>query len=166
MSILTVIRYPDLRLRHIAKPVTVFDDELKQFVANMFETMYHDAGIGLAAAQVADQRQLFVMDISAYKSSARCFINPEITHTEGEDIQEEGCLSFPSVYAKVRRAEKIHLKAYDEKGTPFELHAEGLEARCIQHELDHLKGKIFIDYLSPLKRSMVEKKYKKLHSLA
>ena len=165
MGVLSVIRYPDPRLRRLAKPVTRFDAELKQFVADMIETMYHDGGIGLAAAQVADERQLFVMDISPFGNDPRCYINPVILDEQGSDTQEEGCLSFPGVHAMVTRAQQITLKALNEVGDSVEIQAEGLLACCMLHEIDHLKGKMFIDYLSPLKRSMAEKKYKKMQKV-
>lgn len=162
MSILTVIHYPDPRLRQVTKPVTVFDAELKQFVQDMIATMYVDKGIGLAATQVADSRALFVMDVSAGQQTPRCYINPTIKEAEGTHTQEEGCLSFPGVYAAVTRAARIVVSAMNEQGEPFEHHAEGLEARCILHEMDHLKGKMFIDHLSTIKRAKAEKRYQKL----
>ena len=160
MALLTIIKYPDSRLRRVALNVDCFDDTLQRFVKDMIETMYHDGGIGLAAAQVADQRALFVMDATGLKSPC-CYINPELISSEGSCTQDEGCLSFPGVYASVTRPESIVIRAYDESGMQFEVKKEGLEARCILHEMDHLKGKMFIDHLSPLKRRMIEKKYQK-----
>lgn len=166
MAILEVLSFPDERLRTVAKPVESVDDDIKQLVADMFETMKEENGIGLAATQVNRHVQVVVMDVSEEQDEPRVFINPEITSKEGSTISEEGCLSVPGNYAKVERAESITVKALDAEGQPFELEAEGLLAICIQHELDHLKGKLFVDYLSPLKRQRIRKKLEKEARLA
>ncbi len=166
MAILEVLSFPDERLRTVAKPVESIDDDIKQLVADMFETMKEENGIGLAATQVNRHVQVVVMDVSEEQDEPRVFINPEITSKEGSTISEEGCLSVPGNYAKVERAESITVKALDAEGQPFELEAEGLLAICIQHELDHLKGKLFVDYLSPLKRQRIRKKLEKEARLA
>ncbi|WP_421133046.1 peptide deformylase [Alteromonas sp. A079] len=161
MAILDVLSFPDERLRTVAKPVEEVNDEIKQLVSDMFETMKDENGIGLAATQVNRHVQVVVMDVSEDQNEPRVFINPVITHKDGSTISEEGCLSVPGNYAKVERAEAITVKALNEKGETFELEAEGLLAICVQHELDHLKGKLFIDYLSPLKRQRIRKKLEK-----
>ncbi|MAI39080.1 peptide deformylase [Alteromonas sp.] len=166
MAILDVLSFPDERLRTVAKPVDDVNDEIKQLVADMFETMKDEKGIGLAATQGDRHVRVVVMDVSEEQDEPRVFINPEITRKEGETISEEGCLSVPGNYAKVERAEAITVKALDENGDAFELEAEGLLAICIQHELDHLKGTLFIDYLSPLKRQRIRKKLEKEARLA
>ena len=166
MAILDVLSFPDERLRTVAKPVEEVNDEIKQLVSDMFETMKDENGIGLAATQVNRHVQVVVMDVSEDKNEPRVFINPEITRKDGSTISEEGCLSVPGNYAKVERAEAITVKALNEEGEAFELDAEGLLAICIQHELDHLKGKLFIDYLSPLKRQRIRKKLEKDARLA
>ena len=161
MAILDVLSFPDERLRTVAKPVEEVTDEIKQLVSDMFETMKDENGIGLAATQVNRHVQVVVMDVSEDQNEPRVFINPEIIRKDGSTISEEGCLSVPGNYAKVERAEAITVKALDQNGESFELDAEGLLAICIQHELDHLKGKLFIDYLSPLKRQRIRKKLEK-----
>ncbi|CAB9492100.1 MULTISPECIES: peptide deformylase [Alteromonas] len=166
MAILDVLSFPDERLRTVAKPVEEVNDEIKQLVSDMFETMKDENGIGLAATQVNRHVQVVVMDVSEDQNEPRVFINPEIIRKDGSTISEEGCLSVPGNYAKVERAEAITVKALDENGETFELDAEGLLAICIQHELDHLKGKLFIDYLSPLKRQRIRKKLEKEARLA
>ena len=166
MAILDVLSFPDERLRTVAKPVEEVNDEIKQLVSDMFETMKDENGIGLAATQVNRHVQVVVMDVSEDQNEPRVFINPEIVRKDGSTISEEGCLSVPGNYAKVERAEAITVKALDENGDTFELDAEGLLAICIQHELDHLKGKLFIDYLSPLKRQRIRKKLEKEARLA
>lgn len=166
MAILDVLSFPDERLRTVAKPVEEVDDEIKQLVSDMFETMKDENGIGLAATQVNRHVQVVVMDVSEDQNEPRVFINPEIVRKDGSTISEEGCLSVPGNYAKVERAEAITVKALDQNGETFELDAEGLLAICIQHELDHLKGKLFIDYLSPLKRQRIRKKLEKEARLA
>ncbi|KHT58349.1 peptide deformylase [Alteromonas macleodii] len=166
MAILDVLSFPDERLRTVAKPVEEVNDEIKQLVSDMFETMKDENGIGLAATQVNHHVQVVVMDVSEDQNEPRVFINPEIIRKDGSTISEEGCLSVPGNYAKVERAESITVKALDQNGESFELDAEGLLAICIQHELDHLKGKLFIDYLSPLKRQRIRKKLEKEARLA
>ena len=166
MAILDVLSFPDERLRTVAKPVEEVNDEIKQLVSDMFETMKDENGIGLAATQVNRHVQVVVMDVSEDQNEPRVFINPEIIRKDGSTISEEGCLSVPGNYAKVERAESITVKALDQNGESFELDAEGLLAICIQHKLDHLKGKLFIDYLSPLKRQRIRKKLEKEARLA
>ena len=166
MAILDVLSFPDERLRTVAKPVEEVNDEIKQLVSDMFETMKDENGIGLAATHVNRHVQVVVMDVSEDQNEPRVFINPEIIRKDGSTISEEGCLSVPGNYAKVERAESITVKALDQNGESFELDAEGLLAICIQHELDHLKGKLFIDYLSPLKRQRIRKKLEKEARLA
>ena len=166
MAILDVLRFPDERLRTVAEPIAEVNAEVKQLIADMFETMRDEQGIGLAATQVDRHVRLVVMDVSEEQNEPRVFINPEIIAKEGSTISEEGCLSVPGNYAKVDRAEKVTVKALDGEGVEFELEAEGLLAICIQHELDHLQGKLFVDYLSPLKRQRIRKKLEKDARLA
>lgn len=161
MALLNILKFPDPRLRTRARPVTEFDDGLRRLVADMFETMYDAPGIGLAATQVDVHQRLLVMDVSEDKSRPQVLINPEILEAEGEEEMDEGCLSVPGYYETVRRAEKIRVKAQDEHGEWREFEADGLEAVCIQHEMDHLEGKLFIDYLSTLKRDRIRKKLEK-----
>ena len=160
MAILDVLQFPDERLRTVAKPIDEVNSEIKQLVADMFETMREEKGIGLAATQVNQHVRLVVMDVSEEQNEPRVFIK------EGSTISEEGCLSVPGNYAKVDRAEKVTVKALDGEGEPYELEADGLLAICIQHELDHLNGKLFVDYLSPLKRQRIRKKLEKEARLA
>lgn len=166
MALLEVLSFPDERLRTVAKPVGKVNDEIRQLVDDMFETMREENGIGLAATQVNKHVRVVVMDVSEEQDTPRVFINPEITEKEGATISEEGCLSVPGNYAKVERAESIKVSALNRDGETFELEADGLLAICIQHELDHLKGKLFIDYLSPLKRQRIKKKLEKEARLA
>lgn len=161
MALLTILEFPDPRLRTKAQPVTVFDDALKQLVADMFETMYAAPGVGLAATQVNEHRQLLVMDMSEDKSDARVLINPRILDKSGEQVFQEGCLSFPGIYADVERALRVKVAAQDVDGKAFEFEVEGPLAVCVQHEMDHLQGKVFVDHLSPLKRSLLLKKLDK-----
>ncbi|GAA5193951.1 peptide deformylase [Ferrimonas gelatinilytica] len=161
MAIREVLRFPDERLRTVAQPVTDFGPELQQLIDDMFETMYEERGIGLAATQIDQHLQLIVMDLSEDKTEPRVFINPKVLEQRGHFINEEGCLSVPAVYAKVERAEHIRLEAKDRHGETFVLDAEELLAICIQHEMDHLAGKLFIDYLSPLKRQRIKQKLEK-----
>ena len=161
MAILDILEFPDPRLRKQAQPVTVFDAALKRLVADMFETMYQAPGIGLAATQVDVHSQLVVMDVSEHKDQPLVFVNPRILSRDGAQVYQEGCLSVPGIYADVERALRIRVAAQDADGKPFELEAEDLLAVCIQHELDHLQGKVFVDYLSPLKREMVRKRLEK-----
>jgi peptide deformylase len=162
MAILPVLRFPDERLRKVAKPVTKFTPELQTIIDNMIETMYDEKGIGLAATQVDVHEQIIVIDVSEDKSQVYVIINPEVISQEGETGIEEGCLSVPDCRGFVPRAEKIKIKALDRHGNPYEIDADELLAICIQHEMDHLKGKLFVDYLSPLKRQRIEQKMKKL----
>lgn len=161
MALLEILEYPDPRLRTKAQPVSDFGPELQQQIDNMLETMYAAPGIGLAATQVNIHKQLFVIDVSEEKSSPQVFINPEIIELRGVEEMEEGCLSFPGVYAKVQRADALTIKAWDRSGNEFQLDADGLLAVCIQHELDHTKGKLFIDHISALKRERIHKKLEK-----
>lgn len=161
MARLTVLHFPDSRLRQKAKPILDFDDELARFVDDMTETMYAQNGIGLAATQVGSGRRLMVIDISEERNQPQCFINPEIIASEGVYEYEEGCLSVPDIFEKVTRAQKITVRALDVKGKTFELEAEDLLAVCIQHEIDHLDGKLFIDHLSSLKFQRIKKKLQK-----
>ncbi|MBD9483325.1 peptide deformylase [Pseudomonas sp. PDM14] len=164
MAILNILEFPDPRLRTIARPVTVFDDALHKLIDDMFETMYAAPGIGLAATQINVHKRLVVMDLSEDKSEPRVFINPEFESlTEQMDQYQEGCLSVPGFYENVDRPQKVKIKAQDKHGEPYELIAEGLLAVCIQHECDHLNGKLFVDYLSTLKRDRIKKKLEKQH---
>jgi peptide deformylase len=161
MALLKILHFPDSRLRIQAKPVNLVDDNIRKIVTDMFETMYDAPGIGLAATQVNIHQQIIVIDISEEKNQPLCLINPQISHKDGLQIMEEGCLSVPSIFDKVERAENITVQALNEKGENFTLNAEGLLAVCIQHEMDHLKGKLFVDYLSSLKRQRISKKLSK-----
>ena len=158
MAILDILYYPDKRLRTLAKPVENVDDSIKKLVHDMFETMYGAPGIGLAATQVNVHQQVIVIDVSAEKDQPLCLINPEIIAEEGTESCDEGCLSVPDVYEIVERAEKVTVKAVDQNGDAFTLQADELLAVCIQHEIDHLKGKLFVDYLSPLKQQRLKKR--------
>ncbi len=162
MALLEILRFPDKRLRTKAKQVENVDKEVQKIVEDMFETMYDAPGIGLAATQVNIHRQIIVMDLSEEKNEPLCLINPKMLHFEGTEKSEEGCLSVPAYYANVQRAEKVKIQALDKQGEPFELEADELLAVCIQHEMDHLQGKLFIDYLSPLKQQRLLKKIKKM----
>lgn len=161
MAILTILEFPDKRLRKKALPVETVDESISALVNDMLETMYKAPGIGLAATQVNVHKRVVVIDISEEKDQPVCLINPEILEKEGTEEMDEGCLSVPGVFEKVSRAEKIRFKALDREGNPFEMEADGLLAVCIQHELDHLEGKLFVDYLSPLKRHRAKKKLEK-----
>jgi peptide deformylase len=161
MAILEILEFPDPRLRTVAKPVTAFTPELKQLVKDMIDTMYDANGIGLAATQVNVHQRLLVLDVSESRDQIRVYINPEILESSGSQNCEEGCLSVPGVYADVKRAEQIRVRAFDADGKVFEESLEGMHAICLQHEMDHLQGKLFVDYLSPLKRQMVRKKLEK-----
>jgi peptide deformylase len=161
MAQLNILHYPDSRLRKPALPVEIIDDSVRTLVADMLETMYAAPGIGLAANQVNVQKRIVVMDLSDHKNQPRVFINPTILEREGEGEMEEGCLSVPGFSEIVRRAESIRVSALDGDGEPFELEAHGLLAVCIQHEIDHLDGKLFVDYLSTLKRDRIRKKLEK-----
>ncbi len=161
MAKLTILRYPDPRLYTRARPVDSVDDRIRQLISDMAETMYAAPGIGLAATQVDEHIQLLVIDTSEAQNDLHVFINPQILAAEGSAEREEGCLSVPGIYDKVNRAERVTVRALDENGVPFELAAEGLLAVCIQHEMDHLLGKVFVQYLSPLKQSRIKNKLKK-----
>ncbi|ALG66671.1 peptide deformylase [Beggiatoa leptomitoformis] len=161
MALLEILHFPDPRLRNKAKPVQQINPEVRQIINDMFETMYHARGIGLAATQVNITQQIVVIDISEEKNQPLCLINPKITHQSGVEVTEEGCLSVPSVYDEVERAEFVTVTALNAAGDPFELSAGGILAVCIQHELDHLEGKLFVDYLSSLKRQRIRKKLEK-----
>ncbi|MEP6485133.1 MAG: peptide deformylase [Rudaea sp.] len=158
---LTILEYPDPRLRTQAKPVAVFDQNLLDLIDAMFATMYEAPGIGLAATQVDEHKQLLVLDVSEEKNAPLVLINPDIIAREGSQVYQEGCLSVPGIFADVERADRITVNALDRYGKPITLEADGLLAVCIQHEMDHLIGKLFVDYLSPLKREMVRKKLDK-----
>ena len=166
MAKLEILTYPDKRLRQVAKPVTEFDDRLRTLSRDMAETMYDAPGIGLAAVQVDVAQRLVVMDLSEEKNQLRVLVNPEIIKQEGCISTQEGCLSVPEVYADVERAEKITLRAQDINGKPFEIEADELLAVCIQHEIDHLNGKVFVDYLSRIKQERIRKKILKEARLA
>ncbi len=161
MALLEILRYPDSRLRNRAKPVDTIDAETRQLVDDMFETMYKASGIGLAATQVNSTKRLLVLDLSENHDDPLCLINPEILSREGEAKEEEGCLSVPGIYEPVKRATHIRVKALDRDGNPIELELEGLPAVCVQHEIDHLDGKLFIDHLSRLKSTRIRKKLEK-----
>ncbi len=161
MALRTILEYPDPRLRTRAQPVTRFDAELKQLVADMFETMYAAPGIGLAATQVDVHKRVIVIDVSKDHDQPLVFINPEILSREGEESSEEGCLSVPDNFADVKRSAKVRVRAHDENGEVFERDYDDVLAVCIQHEMDHLEGKLFVDYLSDLKRERIRKKLEK-----
>ncbi len=163
MSILTVLEFPDKRLRTKAKPVTVFDSALEGLLDDMLETMYEAKGVGLAATQVNVHQRVIVIDVSEEKNEPLFLINPEIIAKDGVEESEEGCLSVPGFFEKVKRAEHIKFKAHDKQGETFEMEADELLSVCIQHEIDHLDGKLFVDYLSPLKRQRIKAKLDKIH---
>lgn len=155
MSILNILRYPDARLHKVAAPVTVFDAPLKKLAVDLAETMYAAPGVGLAATQVDVHKQVIVVDVSERRDSLITLVNPEIIESSGESDIEEGCLSVPAIYDTVTRAERVKVRAWDANGKSFILEAQGLLAVCIQHEMDHLKGKVFVEYLSQLKQTRV-----------
>ncbi|MDX1379859.1 MAG: peptide deformylase [Xanthomonadales bacterium] len=161
MAKLEILEFPDPRLRTVAQPVETFDGRLGTLIDDMLETMYGASGIGLAATQVDVHQRVLVMDVSDSRDQPRAFVNPEIVDREGEQVCEEGCLSVPGVYAEVKRANRVKVRAQDRDGETFELELEGLAAVCLQHEMDHLQGKLFVDYLSPLKRQMVRRRLEK-----
>lgn len=161
MAILPILHYPDPRLRNKAAPVEHVDDAIKTLVSDMFETMYQAPGIGLAAPQVNVSRRVIVIDISEQRDAPLCLINPEILAKEGVEQMEEGCLSVPGIYEPVQRARQIRVRALDRDGNLFEMTADDLLAVCIQHEIDHLDGKLFVDYLSQLKRDRIRRKLEK-----
>jgi peptide deformylase len=161
MALLPILEFPDNRLRTVAKPVERVDDDLRRLIDDMFETMYAAPGVGLAATQIDYHRQLIVIDVSEDKDQPLVLINPRIVETEGSQTCQEGCLSVPTVFADVTRAERVVVEALDRHGELQRIDADGLLAVCIQHEMDHLAGKVFVDYLSPLKRQMVKSKLDK-----
>lgn len=166
MALLKILEFPDPRLRTIAEPVEKVDDELRQIIDDMFETMYDAPGIGLAATQVNIHKRIVVIDISEEGNEPRVLINPEFeVLTDDMDLMQEGCLSVPGFYENVERPERIKLKALDRDGQAYELVAEGLLAVCIQHELDHLNGQLFVDHISRLKRDRIRSKLEKKHKL-
>jgi peptide deformylase len=167
MALLNILRYPDARLHKVAAPVTVFDVALKKLVADMAETMYAAPGIGLAATQVDVHKQVIVVDVSERRDSLVVLVNPEIVDAHGVSDIEEGCLSVPGIYELVERAERVKVRAFDQNGNAFTLEAQGLLSVCIQHEMDHLKGKVFVEHLSPLKQQRIRAKLaKQLRKLA
>lgn len=165
MNILPILEYPDKRLRTVAEPVGAVDAVLVKLIDDMFHTMYEAPGIGLAATQVNVHKQLLILDISEDRSQPMVFINPRITAQDGSQVYQEGCLSLPGIYADVKRYNRISVSALDRTGREFTVDAEGLLAVCIQHEMDHLAGKVFVDHLSPLKRALAEKKLAKQRKL-
>lgn len=161
MALLPILRYPDPRLHTRATPVREVNDEIRRLIADMAETMYEAPGIGLAATQVDVHKRVVVIDVSEDKSELLALINPEILERSGEHLGEEGCLSVPGIYDKVVRAERVKVRALNQKGERFEMEADGLLAVCIQHELDHLEGKVFVEYLSQLKQTRIKGKLAK-----
>lgn len=162
MTLLHVLQYPDPLLRNKAKPVTTVDATIQKTVDDMFETMYEQNGVGLAAIQVNIPQRIIVIDVSENQTEPLCVINPEIIHRDGIQFESEGCLSFPGVFDKVERSAKIRLKALDRNGQPFEMDAEDILSICIQHEMDHLDGILFVDHLSKLKQERAKKKLDKM----
>ncbi len=161
MANLDILEFPDPRLRTVATPVEDFDADLSRLINDLLETMYSAQGIGLAATQVNIHQQLLVLDVSETRDQPHVYINPRILESEGNETCEEGCLSVPGIYAEVSRAEKVRIAARDRDGKSFEKELDGMHAVCFQHEMDHLKGTLFVDYLSPLKQRMVRKKLEK-----
>jgi peptide deformylase len=161
MALLSILEFPDKRLRTKAAAVAAVDDNIRKLVDDMLETMYKAPGIGLAATQVDVHKRVIVIDISEDKAAPLCLINPEILEKTGTEEMDEGCLSVPGIFEKVRRAEKVTVSALNREGEVYRLDADGLLAVCIQHEMDHLEGKLFVDYLSPLKRHRAKKKLEK-----
>ncbi len=162
MALLHILHYPDPRLRVKAAPVDQVDEAVRRLVDDMFETMYDAPGIGLAAPQVNVARRIIVLDVSEKRDEPLALINPEILHQEEREKMEEGCLSVPGIYEMVERAARIRVRALDPHGRPLEMEAEGLQAVCIQHEIDHLDGRLFVDYLTEMKRRRIRKKLEKL----
>ena len=162
MAVLSILQYPDPRLKKVAAPVEEVDDGIRTLVRNMAETMYAAPGVGLAATQVDVHKQVIVIDTSPTRNQLNVFINPQIVESEGVSDLEEGCLSVPGIYDKVPRANRIRVRALDGDGQSFELEAEGMLAVCIQHEMDHLKGRVFVEYLSRLKRNRILARMRKL----
>lgn len=165
MAIRKILHYPDPRLRRKALPVDTVDDETRTLIDDMAETMYQAPGMGLAAPQIDVSKRILIIDISEARNDLRVLVNPELLTQEGEQTMEEGCLSAPGVYEEVTRAEKVTVRALGGDGKPFELEADGLLATCVQHEIDHLNGKLFVDYLSRLKQQRVRKKLAKQQRL-
>jgi len=161
MPLLPILHFPDPKLRTRAKPVESVDDAIRTLIDNMFETMYEAPGIGLAATQVDVHMRVIVVDVSEEKNQPLVFINPELLEKQGVEEMDEGCLSVPGIYEKVQRADSVKVRALDRNGQSFEMEADGLLAVCIQHEMDHLEGKLFVDYLSSLKRDRIQKKLEK-----
>jgi len=165
MSQLAILEYPDPRLRKIARPVTIFDDRLRKLVSDMAETMYSALGVGLAATQVDVHERIIVIDVSEAKDALHVFINPELLSASEETIEcEEGCLSVPGVYETVRRPAKVRVRAMDEHGRPFERDCSDMLAVCVQHEMDHLEGRVFVEYLSALKQMRIRTRMRKRHA--
>jgi len=162
MAILSILQYPDPRLKKVAAPVELVDDQIRTLISNMAETMYDAPGVGLAATQVDVHKQIIVIDISPTRNQLNVFVNPQIVESKGISDLEEGCLSVPGVYDKVARADWIRVRALDINGDTFELEADGMQSVCIQHEMDHLKGKVFVEYLSRLKRTRILSRMRKL----
>ncbi|HMK13714.1 MAG TPA: peptide deformylase [Burkholderiales bacterium] len=162
MPILRILQYPDPRLHNLAKPVAAVNEEIRKLVADMAETLYAAPGVGLAATQVDVHKQVIVIDISETRDQLHTFINPEILASSGVSDCEEGCLSVPGIFEKVKRAEHVTVRALDREGKMFTLEANGLLSVCIQHEIDHLKGKVFVEYLSRLKQARILNKLKKM----
>jgi peptide deformylase len=165
LSILTILEFPDERLRKKAAVVKTVDDKIKKLVDDMLETMYESKGVGLAATQVDVHQRIIVIDVSEEKDDPLFLINPEILEKDGIKESEEGCLSVPGFYEKVNRAEHVRVKALNREGKPFEFEARDLLAVCVQHEMDHLNGKLFVDYISSLKRQRIKKKLEKIHKM-
>lgn len=165
LSILTILEFPDERLRKKAAVVKTVDDKIKKLVDDMLETMYESKGVGLAATQVDVHQRVIVIDVSEEKNTPLFLINPEIIEKDGIEESEEGCLSVPGFYEKVKRAEHVKVKALNRNGQPFEIEARDLLAVCVQHEMDHLDGKLFVDYISSLKRQRIKKKLEKIHKM-
>ena len=166
MALLQILAYPDPRLRKVAAPVAAVTAEVERLIRDMAQTMYAAPGVGLAATQVDVHKRIVVIDVSDTRDELRVFVNPHILAAEGEAEAEEGCLSVPGYYDRVRRAARVRVRALDAKGEPFELEADGMLAVCIQHEMEHLEGKIFVDHLSPLKRSRLVARLRKKQRLA
>lgn len=165
MSVLTILEFPDERLRKKAEPVTTVDNLIRKLLDDMLQTMYESKGVGLAATQINVHKRLIVIDVSESKNQPICLINPELIEQSGSEESEEGCLSVPGFFENVKRAAAVKIKALNREGQSFELQAQGLLAVCIQHEMDHLDGKLFVDYLSPLKKQRIKKKLEKIHKL-
>jgi len=165
LSILTILEFPDERLRKKAEKVQTVDASIRKLADDMLATMYESRGVGLAATQVNVHKRVIVIDVSEEKNAPLYLINPEIIEKDGVEESEEGCLSVPGFFEQVRRAEHIRVKALNRDGQPFELEAKGLLAVCVQHEMDHLEGKLFVDYLSPLKRQRIKTKLEKIHRM-